>query len=600
MDFPLLTVIAGLFLLQRLSLYRSLRRWVEPVVGLVLIYRLFTVSNGQIDLLRQLLNEIEQMGRSRAMLNKGFFLGRDVLGMLLIFRIVRGLHDALGAARRFKGIVELFKTIAQFGYGFVKELSFVQELLRKEEAKLEQSLEAELKQKSRALGKANTELPETGMAPEAILSLMRDATAVEDVVWEGGNVSGAVYHGQRAHIELLNKAFNYYSISNPLHPDIWPSVMKFDSEVIAMTAALVTDKSDMCKDVCGSTTSGGTESIILAIKAHRDYYYEHFHISKPEMVVAVSAHAAVDKACDLMKIKLIKVDLDPLTFRANLRSMESAITPNTIMMYASAPSYPHGAIDSVKDLSRIALKYGIGLHVDCCLGGFVLPFAKQLSSCKSIPDFDFTLPGVTSMSLDTHKYGYALKGTSVVLYRSKALRHSQYFCYADWTGGMYTTPTIAGSRSGGLIAQCWASMMSLGKHTYQQHTADIFRTADAIAKGVRTVGGVKVLGEVDAMIVCFASSDASVNIYSVGDAMHKKGWSLNTLQHPPCLHICCTVTHVGREERFVADLRAAVEEVRANPNPKAGNAAIYGMTSSLPPGPVNELLKVYNDVVLKM
>lgn len=210
------------------------------------------------------------------------------------------------------------------------------------------------------------------------------------------------------------------------------------------------------------------------------------------------------------------------------------------------------------------------------------------------------MPGVSSMSLDTHKYGYALKGTSVVLYRDTALRQAQYFCYADWTGGMYTTPTIAGSRSGGLIAQCWASMMSLGKKQYQMHTREIFETAKRVADGVRKIQGLKMMGQVDAMIVCFATDDEQLNIYSIGDAMHKKGWSLNALQRPACLHLCCTVTHIGREGKFLADLTAAVEEVRNSPNPKSGNAAIYGMTSALPPGPVNELLKAYNDVVLKI
>jgi glutamate/tyrosine decarboxylase-like PLP-dependent enzyme len=211
------------------------------------------------------------------------------------------------------------------------------------------------------------------------------------------------------------------------------------------------------------------------------------------MIVATSAHAAVDKACDLMNIKLIKLEPDPVTFRMDLQALVRNITPNTIMTYASAPSYPHGAIDPVQQMSDIAVRYGIGLHVDCCLGGFVLPFAKKLG--YNIPDFDFGLPGVSSMSLDTHKYGYALKGTSVCLYRNKELRHAQYFCYAEWTGGMYTTPTIAGSRSGGLIAQCWASMMSLGEEAYLQHTKEIMHVCQTIAKGVASISGIALLGK---------------------------------------------------------------------------------------------------------
>lgn len=201
------------------------------------------------------------------------------------------------------------------------------------------------------------------------------------------------------------------------------------------------------------------------------------------------------------------------------------------------------------------------------------------------------------MSLDTHKYGFALKGSSVVLYCCKELRHAQYFCYADWTGGMYSTPTIAGSRSGGLIAQCWASLMAMGREGYVESVEGIMTVAQQIAQGVELIPGLELCGFPEAMIVCFRSA-GSLNIYSVGDQMTARGWSLNALQNPACLHICCTVTHVGRQEEFLSDLREAVLAVQKDPAVK-GNAAIYGMTSALPSGPVNELLKVYNDVVLK-
>eukprot|EP00286_Rhodomonas_abbreviata_P008968 CAMPEP_0181342754 /NCGR_PEP_ID=MMETSP1101-20121128/31185_1 /TAXON_ID=46948 /ORGANISM="Rhodomonas abbreviata, Strain Caron Lab Isolate" /LENGTH=253 /DNA_ID=CAMNT_0023454265 /DNA_START=60 /DNA_END=818 /DNA_ORIENTATION=- len=250
-----------------------------------------------------------------------------------------------------------------------------------EQKKMEVSFEKDLKTRARALGDANVTLPKQGMSSEKILDLMQHATTEENVKWESGLVSGAVYHGQHQHIDLLNEAFAQYSISNPLHPDIWPSVMKFEAEVISMTANMVNGAntgggSASCPDVCGATTSGGTESIILAIKAHRDYWRDNFGITKPEIVVGNSAHAAVDKACDMMGIKLIKVSLDAQTFKINIDALRAAIGPNTIMMYASAPSFPHGAIDPVRQMGQIALKYNIGLHVDCCLGGFFLPFGK--------------------------------------------------------------------------------------------------------------------------------------------------------------------------------------------------------------------------------
>jgi sphinganine-1-phosphate aldolase len=209
------------------------------------------------------------------------------------------------------------------------------------------------------------------------------------------------------------------------------------------------------------------------------------------------------------------------------------------------------------------------------------------------------------MSVDTHKFGYALKGSSVVLYANKALRQAQYFCYADWTGGMYTTPTIAGSRSGGLIAQCWASMMAVGENGYKAHVKEILDTTRAILRGCEGIEGIKILGDSSAMIVCFASADeAVVNTYTVSDLMNRRfGWSLNTLQNPACVHLCCTVRHVGHVDEFVSDLTTAVAEARdsiARGEKKEGKAAIYGMTSGMPTGPINELLKVYNDVVLKI
>eukprot|EP00605_Chrysophyceae_sp_TOSAG23-4_P001438 GSChrysophyteH1.ASY1.ANO1.1566.1 assembled CDS len=448
------------------------------------------------------------------------------------------------------------------------------------------------------------------MAHRSILQLMKTETSKEDVIWKDGKVSGAVYHGVDSHRELLNQAFSMYSISNPLHPDIWPSGMKFESEIIQMVASMMDGRHGSTdglsedfyrhnSDVCGCTTSGGTESIILAIKAHRDYYRDVKGITKPEMIACTSAHAAVNKACDMLGIKLVQVPMDVSDsvggYRMSIKATIDAINMNTIMVYSSAPTYPQGVIDDIPTLSRIAVAYDIGLHVDCCLGGFVLPFAKLLQRedyyyGQNIPDFDFGLRGVSSMSVDTHKFGFALKGASVVLYGRKALRQAQYFCYADWTGGMYTTPTIAGSRSGGLIAQCWASMMALGEQGYRNHTKEILDTTHKILRGCQKIPNIK--------------DESVVNTYTVSDLMNKKfGWSLNTLQNPACVHICCTVRHVNREEEFLSDLRDSVESARlsiARGEKTEGKAAIYGMTSGMPTGPINELLKVYNDVVLKI
>jgi len=539
----------------------------------------------------------------------------DVLGLLIIGSFLNIVQSI--AFLKFSVVKKQFLDSA---YGLSRHIPAVKALLVKEQKKIEESFEKDLKTKSRDIGtkyamKADgppnsySTLPLQGVPADNILSLMGAVTKEEDVIWQTGKVSGAIYHGEKGHLDLLNKAFSLYSISNPLHPDIWPSGMKFESEIIAMTASLVGLDDEMTANVCGCTTSGGTESIILAIKAHRDYYRQKHGIENPELVCCVSAHAAVDKACDLMGIRLIKVPMDVDTCRIDLNAVKRAISSNTIMLYSSAPSFPQGVIDPIRAMGELAVNHGIGLHVDCCLGGFILPFAKKLG--YSIPDFDFHVPGVSSMSLDTHKYGYALKGTSVLLYSNKELRQAQYFCYADWTGGLYTTPTLAGSRSGGLIAQTWASLVSVGEDGFMKNTKAIMDTTVMIKRGVQCIPGLKLVGSCEAMIVCFTGTvppkaigqkteSKKINVYTVADCMAKKGWSLNPLQNPACVHICCTLRHVGREQPFLDDLRASVEEIISSPNKAEGNAAIYGMTSSLPPGPVNDLLKIYNDVIFKL
>merc|ERR1712232_273817 len=275
---------------------------------------------------------------------------------------------------------------------------------------------------------------------------------------------------------------------------------------------------------------------------------------------------------------------------------------NTLLIFASAPSFPQGVIDSVEMLADLALRYDVGMHVDCCLGGFVLPFARMLGSgyAEKVPNFDFECKGVTSISCDTHKYGYASKGTSVILYRNKDLRRAQYFAYPEWTGGLYSTPTIAGSRPGALLACAWASMMSMGEDGYRERAKVILDTTQSLVKHVASIPGLRLLGKPKSMIVCFGSDD--FNIYRVGDAMAHKGWSLNSLQRPACIHPCVTMPVAKHADRFVKDLKEVVQNVlaeygRANKK-EGGTAAMYGKAGSLPAGTISELLKSYTDCML--
>jgi len=393
---------------------------------------------------------------------------------------------------------------------------------------------------------------------------------------------------------MQNEAYSMFSISNPLHPDVWPSVMKFDAEIVQMTASMV---SGGCDTVCGCVTSGGTESILMAMKAHRQWAAQEKGINEPEIVAPQTAHPGLDKACDMLGIKLVHVPVNQKTFKVDAKVLKRYLTPDTILIYASAPQYPHGIIDPIEELSTIAVNHGCGLHVDCCLGGFILPFARKLG--YPIPNFDFGLPGVTSMSADTHKFGYATKGTSVVLYRNGNLRRHQYFTFPNWPGGFYATPSTAGSRPGALLAACWASMMNIGEEGYLEATRQIMDATIKVKEGVKNIKGLKIMGDPIAMIVAFTSD--KFNVYVLGDHMNKRGWSLNSLQYPPSIHLCLTMRTVQSVDRFLKDLEECTELVLQNPGKvEGGNAPVYGMAAAMPAGPIKEMLETYTDVVLKV
>jgi sphinganine-1-phosphate aldolase len=438
-----------------------------------------------------------------------------------------------------------------------------------------------------------TQIPAVGRDHVDILRDMESMRALEESHWKDGFISGAVYHGDQEHIDFLNQVYAINSQSNPLHADVWPSANKFESEIVAMTGNMLGGEG---QDVCGTLSSGGTESIMLAMKTYRDWAREKKGITKPEMIVPITAHAAFDKASQYFNIKTVHIPVDE-NFRADVNAAKKAITANTIVIVGSAPSFPHGAIDPIAELSELARQHKVGFHTDACLGGFVLPWAEKLG--YPVPPFDFRLPGVTSMSADTHKYGYAAKGTSVVLYRGQELRHFQYYTSTEWPGGLYFSPTFAGSRPGALSAACWAAMTAIGAEGYLSATKKILETAAAIKKGVNEIPELHVLGD-PLFVVSFASE--SINVYKVLDYMSHKKWSLNGLHKPTCVHLCVTLRHTqpGVAERFLADLHEAVEHVKAHPEEKGSMAPVYGMAATVPlRGMVSDLLKKYLDVIFK-
>jgi len=351
------------------------------------------------------------------------------------------------------------------------------------------------------------------------------------------------------------------------------------------------------REICGCVTSGGTESILLAMKSYRDMARARRGITKPNMVLPTTAHAAFDKASQYFHIEQRKVPIGP-DLKSDVRAMKRAVNRNTVVIVGSAPSFPHGAVDHIEELSEYARAKGIGFHTDGCLGGFLLPWAERLG--YPVPPFDFRLPGVTSMSADTHKYGYAAKGTSVVLYRGHELRHFQYYKTTEWPGGLYFSPTMAGSRPGGLSAACWAAMMSMGESGYLEAARKILGAADAIKEGIRGIPELEIMGD-PIWVIAFTSH--TLNIYSVMDHMTSLGWNLNGLHKPACVHICPTLRHArkGVVEHFIEDLKAAVEHVKKNPDEEGKMAPVYGLAATLPVRSiVGDLLVKYMDILYKV
>jgi len=418
-------------------------------------------------------------------------------------------------------------------------------------------------------------IPDNGIPEEDLIGEM-EALRQEDTNWREGKVWSLVYHATDKHTEMLKKAYTMFFSKNALSPMAFPSLRKFETEVISMTVDLFNGD----KRCCGSMTSGGTESILMAIKTYRDWARDKFpHIKKPEMVLPSSAHPAFDKGADYFGVKCIRVPVDDQTHRADVTAMEKALNDNTILMVGSACDFPRGVVDPISNLAAIAQSCGIGMHVDACLGGFMLPFVKKLG--YEVPDFDFTVPGVTSISADVHKYGYGAKGASTILYRKERVWKYQFSVYTDWSGGIYISPGMRGTRPGGTIAAAWAAMRSLGIDGYLNLARIVMDASKKLINGINEIPELYIIGKPVMSVFSFTSD--KIDIYNLGDVMDKKGWHLDRIQFPNALHMMVNPHHSQIVDTFLKDLRDSVKEVVENPgNSSEGDAAIYGMVASLP------------------
>ncbi|HEY5263240.1 MAG TPA: pyridoxal-dependent decarboxylase, partial [Acidimicrobiales bacterium] len=390
-------------------------------------------------------------------------------------------------------------------------------------------------------------MPEEGTPREAILAMMNDMATRENVVWEDGHCSGTMYCGDHEHYDFLNEAFANFSYVNTLQRDMCPSATKFEAEIIAMTLDMLGADALDDKQPGGLVTSGGSGSIAHAVLAYRE---GNPNVARANMIKPETAHPAFAKAGHLFGVDMKIAPVDPVTLTVDLDWVRANIDANTVALVGSAPNYGYGTVDRITELGAIALEHGIGLHVDGCLGGFLLPFGRELG--YDIPAFDFSVPGVTTISADTHKYGYALKGTSVLAFADQSLRNSQYFYLTDWSGGKYCSPGMDGSRSGGLLAATWAAMVSLGRAGYLRYAKAIFETSTAMQGAIRTHPSLRIMGT-PSFLFSFTSDE--YDIYLVNDFLRTRGWRMNGQQYPNAIHMAVTrpQTQPGVVERWAKD-----------------------------------------------
>ncbi|HEY1824497.1 MAG TPA: aminotransferase class V-fold PLP-dependent enzyme [Acidimicrobiales bacterium] len=411
-------------------------------------------------------------------------------------------------------------------------------------------------------------LPEHGTDKDVVLSVLAAMSKVENPTWETGQCSGTMYCGDHDHYDFLNEAFSYFSYVNSLQRDMCPSNTKFEAEIIAMTLDLLSGSA--LADPAGLITSGGSGSIAHAVLAYREHRATP---RRPNMIKPETAHPAFSKAGHLFGVEMKVAPVDPVTTQVDLDWVRDHIDENTLALVGSACNYGYGTIDPIVELGALALERGIGLHVDGCLGGWILPFGRELG--YDIAPFDFSVPGVTTISADTHKYGYALKGTSVLCFADRALRNDQYFYLTDWSGGKYCSPGMDGSRSGGLLAATWAAMVHLGRAGYRRYAEAIFATSAQMQEAVKEHASLRIMGQ-PTFLFSFTSDE--YDIYLVNDFLRLRGWRLNGQQYPNALHMAVTrpQTQPGVAERWRDDLAEAVAYAHEHRDEAPKSGAIYG------------------------
>ncbi len=406
---------------------------------------------------------------------------------------------------------------------------------------------------------APNQLPQSSRTADEViaeLAALRD----NDVKWSEGRAFGMVYDGGAQVHEVAERAAAMYLHENALNTKAFPSLARIQSDVVSWTASLLHGPDT----AAGFMTSGGTESIQVAVLAARERARVERGITEPTMVVSDTTHAAFHKSAHMFGIRVHKVPCRS-DFTADVAAMARHVDENTVLVVGSAPQYPHGVIDPIPDIAELAATVDANCHVDACMGAFVLPFAEMLG--RTVEPWDFRVEGVHSISADVHKLGYAPKGASVIVYRTRELRAHQTFVFSDWLGGFYASPNLQGTRSGLPMATAWAVMSFLGTEGYLELTRRTLDTADAIRAAVRSIDGLTVLGDPRFHLLTIASDARSaqpIDAFALGDALLEREWFHDRQSPPDTLHATVSNSNVDHLDQYLHDLRECADIVRGS------------------------------------
>ena len=419
-------------------------------------------------------------------------------------------------------------------------------------------------------------IPPDGEQPDHILQQIM-MMKKEDVAWKDGRVWSLVYYVNEEHDQLLKAASNELFSGNYLNPIAFKSLHRMEQEVVHMTAHMLHGD----EHTVGVMTSGGTESILLALFCYRQRAKKlHPHITRPEVVAPETIHPAFDKAAILFGLHIRKAPVDE-NRSALPEAMEKLVNENTILITGSAPGYPNGVMDPVEAIAAIATRHHLPFHVDACIGGFMLPWVEKLG--YNVPPWDFRIAGVSSVSADVHKFGYGAKGASVLTYRNMNYMHHQFVITTDFPGGIYISPTLMGTRAGGPIAAAWAGMKHLGEKGYLALAKKLMEGAQKLRTGLTSIPGISIVGNPCMNIISYTTKDNDPDIFVIADQLEEKGWMVDRQQLPDCIHLTVLPTNVDVIDQYLDDLKGAFAFATDHREASAkGNAAIYGLMARIP------------------